>query len=888
MASCTSQMIMSLLFATILTFVSADADFNLLGRGCCRGSSNQPPRASTVSKYLKVGSLTKCQQLCKLATSISDATCTAVEYNSKNSVCKVHASPIAKTRVQRCRKSQCYTASFAEEPAVVSQAPPAQPAAELATTTTTTQKKCTLVPGFDFAGGDLSKNAKPNVGGIDECATACIKRADCEKFTFLWNRCYLKNAKTGKVAKDTAVSAVCETVAVSVPAVTAPASTAVNTAAPAPPAPTTTAAPTTAAPITTAAPTTAAPTTAAPAPTTTAAPATAAPAPSPTATAADAPNKYASDQGKCALAFDVDYNKNDLEYGRIQSANTHADCASACLARHECSVFTFIKKGACYLKYRAGNMRSRTGAVSGVCTHGADAPAPAPAPTLQSAPASAPAPAPPAVHGNSKTPSPPPSPPVGTYNGQQKDVAVKLDFSFKKFAKLPKSYLEAQGAAANGKLYVFGGFVNGYQSMSKETWEWDPATTRWSQKRDIPAKWAGATHMANAVDKKTDSIYLLGGIVNFGKNRFPKGSVGTNNVFKYNAKADKWTTLPNLPEARGGGAAVVLNNKLHFFNGAKFDGPNGGFQEDMTTHWQLDLAKVGAGWKKLAPNSLGRNHVGGAVWGGKLYAIGGQFFEEEGCSNQKVSEVYDPKTNKWSRIADLPVGTGHISPSTLSTEHGILVVGGVTDKNRGCKPPGFKRQQILFYNPTTNKWTDLVNYHTGASMVSGLINGKVWAQHGTEIKEIGVTFTTLNKVGKSSNVESDSNTIAVVNGVALSNDEVADNSKPTLLAVGAIAALCVVALVANVVRYARAGRTAAAVDEATIEKVPAALAPALPANGPAELIEVKIDANVRRVSQMTDMDNNNTSLAYSTVDMFEDDDLETLAALTKMREVTMI
>lgn len=92
----------------------------------------------------------------------------------------------------------------------------------------------------------------------------------------------------------------------------------------------------------------------------------------------------------------------------------------------------------------------------------------------------------------------------------------------------------------------------------------------------------------------------------------------------------------------------------------------------------------------------------------------------------------------------------------------------------------------------------------------------------------------------------------------------------------------------GVYRYARAGRTAAAVDEATIEKVPAALAPALPANGPAELIEVKIDANVRRVSQMTDMDNNNTSLAYSTVDMFEDDDLETLAALTKMREVTMI
>ena len=277
--------------------------------------------------------------------------------------------------------------------------------------------------------------------------------------------------------------------------------------------------------------------------------------------------------------------------------------------------------------------------------------------------------------------------------------------------------------------------------MDKETWEFNPSSKKWRKRAGIPAKWAGATHMANAVDESTNSIYLLGGITVSGANTFPKGAMGTSDVFRYEAKQNKWSTLPSLPEARGGGAAVVLNKKLHFFNGAKFDGPHGGFQEDMTTHWVLDLNKIKAGWQTLAPNSLGRNHVGGVAWGGKIYALGGQFHEEEGCSNQQIAEVYNPTTNKWSRIADLPVGTGHISPATLAHKNGIIVVGGVTDKNTGCKPPGNIRKQVLFYNPTTDRWTDHANRHGGASRVSGIIDGKIWSQHKHNVDDIQLNWS---------------------------------------------------------------------------------------------------------------------------------------------------
>lgn len=183
-----------------------------------------------------------------------------------------------------------------------------------------------------------------------------------------------------------------------------------------------------------------------------------------------------------------------------------------------------------------------------------------------------------------------------------------------------------------------------------------------------------------------------------------------------------------------------MNNKLHFFNGAKFDGSHGGFQEDMNTHWQLDLGDVSAGWKTLAPNSLGRNHVGGTTWGGKIFALGGQFFEDEGCTNQKLAEMYDPRTNRWSRIANLPAGTGHISPSTLSTKEGIVIVGGVTDKNNGCRPPGFARKQLLFYNPRTDTWLDVKNKNNGATQVSGFIDGKLYMQSGYQVKSMTLAF----------------------------------------------------------------------------------------------------------------------------------------------------
>ena len=80
-----------------------------------------------------------------------------------------------------------------------------------------------------------------------------------------------------------------------------------------------------------------------------------------------------------------------------------------------------------------------------------------------------------------------------------------------------------------------------------------------------------------------------------------------------------------------------------------------GFITDLTSHYALDLSNIGAGWVTLAPISIGRNHIGVAIGpDNRIYAMGGQFLEDEGCTNQVIVEAYDPATNTWELRASLP------------------------------------------------------------------------------------------------------------------------------------------------------------------------------------------------------------------------------------------
>ena len=199
------------------------------------------------------------------------------------------------------------------------------------------------------------------------------------------------------------------------------------------------------------------------------------------------------------------------------------------------------------------------------------------------------------------------------------------------------------------------------------------------------------------------------------------------NVWKYNCKYNSWHQLPSLPDDRGGGALAEVDGKLHFVGGATFI-TGRMFVKDHVDHWTLDLKKTYANWKaaKAIP-SPGRNHLGATGHGGKLYVFGGQLLEEEWTTNHNLAHVYDPQTNSWKKLANMPYKLGHISPSVIAHGGGIFVVGGATNGHNNHNPSA-----LLFYHVGKNEWSKVSgapNSIKGSSQVSGIINSKLHVQH---------------------------------------------------------------------------------------------------------------------------------------------------------------
>ena len=328
---------------------------------------------------------------------------------------------------------------------------------------------------------------------------------------------------------------------------------------------------------------------------------------------------------------------------------------------------------------------------------------------------------------------------------------------------VPLGRLEVQGASANDKLYVFGGYVSWVPfCTTAAAHAYDPAARLWSKLPDMPAPW---THAGVAVDG-TD-IYLAGGYEN-APNCAP-GEVATTAVYAFDTLARTWSSLPPLPEPRGSGALVRVGRTLHFFGGAT----TGRSEPGQGEHWVLSLDNTtpddttldntalddaasdnttfanttfanitsgkitsdsttphGAGaWAERAPLPNPRSHLGAAVAGGKIYAVGGQHFANEGAVHQKALHVYDPERDVWETRAELPFAVSHATSSTLvveGAESKILVVGGEKAHNDHL-------DTVLVYTPRTDTWTQLAPLPIKANAgVAGLIGQDLFFANGGE------------------------------------------------------------------------------------------------------------------------------------------------------------
>lgn len=168
-------------------------------------------------------------------------------------------------------------------------------------------------------------------------------------------------------------------------------------------------------------------------------------------------------------------------------------------------------------------------------------------------------------------------------------------------ASLPEPHGAHQLVSVGDRLYLFGGFNDG-----RTLWSYDPVTDTWdTSPRDM---FTPREHLASVV--WDDKVYAIGGRWN-----------GNTNVLEvYDPETDRWDIQPDMPTARGGYSAAVID--------------------------------------------------------GLIYAAGGEDFVNDFCAFDRV-EVYDPATEIWMRAPDFPVPVH--AQASIALDGRWYVLGGATE-----------------------------------------------------------------------------------------------------------------------------------------------------------------------------------------------------------------
>ncbi|MEK7396678.1 MAG: kelch repeat-containing protein [Candidatus Poribacteria bacterium] len=256
-------------------------------------------------------------------------------------------------------------------------------------------------------------------------------------------------------------------------------------------------------------------------------------------------------------------------------------------------------------------------------------------------------------------------------------ILEEYDPTTEKWAKkadmpTPRGMLSA--GVVNGKIYAFGGASPKTTSVTEE---YDPVTDKWTKKADMPT--ARVFLSSGVVNGK---IYVIGG-VNESLTTLPT-------VEEYDPATDKWTKKADMPTARALFSAIATNGKIYCLGGLAKVGMKAHEQPTKETFLSIveEYDPATDKWTKKADMPTGRAGLSTCVIDGIIYAMGGQIASGEKVILTErpvilpVMEKYDPATDIWTKMADMPTARYAISTEVVNGK--IYVFGGSEDAQKAC------------------------------------------------------------------------------------------------------------------------------------------------------------------------------------------------------------
>jgi N-acetylneuraminic acid mutarotase len=267
----------------------------------------------------------------------------------------------------------------------------------------------------------------------------------------------------------------------------------------------------------------------------------------------------------------------------------------------------------------------------------------------------------------------------------------------------PKAQVEGSAVAIGPVIYIAGGSRPG---NLRTVLAYDTRTGGWSEPTRLPV---GLNH-SQVVAHRGD-LYLAGGYL--------EGDQPSDELWRYDPRANSWTRLPSMPQARGAAGAAVIGDKLYIVDGAPktyyVDNPRGPYGNLEIYDFKRRSWSIGPD----APVAV--HHVGAAALGGRLYLAGGRTDPQRSTDG---FYSYDPGTATWKRLPALP--TGPISSLGTVAARGELVVFGGDDELGWEGGGGSVSATAWAFDPARSRWRRLpdlnIERHAfGAAVARGRI-----------------------------------------------------------------------------------------------------------------------------------------------------------------------
>ncbi|MFD0668748.1 Kelch repeat-containing protein [Ramlibacter sp. MAHUQ-53] len=227
-------------------------------------------------------------------------------------------------------------------------------------------------------------------------------------------------------------------------------------------------------------------------------------------------------------------------------------------------------------------------------------------------------------------------------------------------AALPRGANHVAVAAAAGRIYAFGGFIEQNRNPDTHAYAYDVAADRWSPVAPLPRPRGAAAAVALA-----GKIHLIGGASAPTEER---ASVGWHEV--YDPQADAWSRRKALPGARDHVGCVAWQGRLHVIGG-RFNT----FEYNTGLH-HVYLPDRDT-WELRAPLPTPRSGHGLVVYRDRLFAMGGEGGIINRPGQQTVfgqMESYDPASDRWQSHAPMPTPRHAVGAVTIGDW--VYVAGG--------------------------------------------------------------------------------------------------------------------------------------------------------------------------------------------------------------------